>query len=393
MAVQGVARHRRIRLKWQSQRAEKLFMGGIRGAWLCPTEHDRARAVEAGPRVRKARTVAAVACAVALTAAAPWMGWWMLLLLAIVAVNLATLELRLARAERPEWVAARSMLLVLGVLAVGVALSGGQDSPMLAWLIFPIATAVIRFRSQVVIAGAVLTAAVMVGVSVAVDPAGVAGDPSRLLMAVTLLVGVTAIAGALMQGELEHRDRAVLDPLTGLLNRASLGSRVAEIEQQARLTGAPVSLVLLDLDRFKRVNDEHGHERGDAVLRATAYEIRKSLRSFELVYRIGGEEFLVLLPGIGLAPGVEIAERVRRAVALARPGELELTVSAGVACGSGARVDYDVVFRAADEALLRAKRAGRNRVVAADGIDPAPLRDARGFELDTSASPIEPASA
>ena len=72
--------------------------------------------------------------------------------------------------------------------------------------------------------------------------------------------------------------------------------------------------MLLDLDRFKRVNDTHGHERGDAVLRDVAYQIRKSLRSFELIYRIGGEEFLVLLPGVALPEAVEVAERVRRAV-------------------------------------------------------------------------------
>jgi diguanylate cyclase (GGDEF)-like protein len=123
--------------------------------------------------------------------------------------------------------------------------------------------------------------------------------------------------------------------------------------------------VLLDLDRFKRVNDEHGHERGDAVLRDAAYEIRKALRSFELVYRIGGEEFLLLLPGADLESGVEIAERVRVAMALAYPGEVAMTVSAGVATAAGAEVSYDDLFRAADLALLSAKRAGRDRVVAA----------------------------
>ena len=81
--------------------------------------------------------------------------------------------------------------------------------------------------------------------------------------------------------------------------------------------------MLLDLDRFKRVNDTYGHERGDAVLRDVAYEIRKSLRSFELVYRIGGEEFLVLLPGVALAEAVDVAERVRHSVLGARPGGLE----------------------------------------------------------------------
>ena len=138
-----------------------------------------------------------------------------------------------------------------------------------------------------------------------------------------------------------------------------------EIEQQARLTGGPVSLVLLDLDCFKRVNDTHGHERGDAVLRDVAYEVRKSLRSFELVYRIGGEEFLVLLPGVALPDAVEVAERVRQAVTEARPGDLDVTISAGVAAGAGDQIRYEQLFRAADHALLDAKRAGRDRVEAA----------------------------
>ena len=136
-------------------------------------------------------------------------------------------------------------------------------------------------------------------------------DPTRLISTLTLLIAVTAIMTALMEGELEHRDRAVLDPLTGLLNRASLDARVLEIEEQAHLTGGAVSLILLDLDGFKRVNDTYGHKRGDAVLSDVAYEIRKSLRSFELVYRIGGEEFLVLLPGVDLAEALDIGERLR----------------------------------------------------------------------------------
>ena len=196
-------------------------------------------------------------------------------------------------------------------------------------------------------------------------------DPRRLISALTLLVGIAAITNTLTEGELEHRDRAVLDPLTGLLNRSSLESRAVEIEQQARLTGGPVSLVLLDLDRFKRVNDTHGHERGDAVLRDVAYEIRKSLRSFELVYRIGGEEFLVLLPGVALPEAVEVAERVRHAVTEARPGDLDVTISAGVAAAAGEEIRYDQLFRDADHALLEAKRGGRDRVEMAGALPPA----------------------
>lgn len=355
-------------------------------SWLCPTEHHRARALEAGARVRTARTIAAVACGIALVAIVPFFGWWILILFAVVALTLGTLEGRLRRSERPELIAAQSMLLILAVLAVGVGMSGGAESPVLPWLILPVATSAARFRPQVVVAGAGVTAAVMLGVSVGVDAQGVVDNFSRLISALTLLVGVTAITSALMQGELEHRDRAVLDPLTGLLNRSSLESRVVEIEQQARLTRGAVSLVVLDLDHFKRVNDTHGHERGDVVLRDVAYEIRQSLRSFELVYRIGGEEFLVLLPGVELSEAVEIAERMRRSLAEARPGGLELTVSAGVAAGSGGEIRYGELFRAADRALLEAKRGGRNRVHAAVELPPLSLPDGREFHGDPSAA-------
>jgi diguanylate cyclase (GGDEF)-like protein len=331
-------------------------------AWLCPTEQHRVRAREAGPRVRTARTVAAVSCGIALLAIVPFQGWWILLLLGASALTLGTLEARLRRSERPEMIAVQGMLVILALLALGAAFSGGEDSPALPWLVLPVAIAAARFRPQVLVVGAAITAAVMLGVSVAVDAEAVIADPTRLISAVTLLVGITAITSALTEGELEHRDLAVLDSLTGLLNRSSLEARVVKIEQQARVTGGPVSIVLLDLDRFKHVNDTYGHERGDAVLVDVAYEIRKLLRSFELVYRIGGEEFLVLLPGVELTEATEIAERVRASVAQARPGDLEVTISAGVAASAGEEIRYDELFRAADHALLEAKRAGRDRV-------------------------------
>ena len=346
-------------------------------AWLCPTEQHRVRAREAGARVRTARTVAAAACGIALVAIVPFEGWWTFILFGAVALSLATLDARLRRSERPELVAAQSSLLILMVLGVGVGLSGGEASPALPWLVLPVATAAARFRPQVVAIGAAITAAVMCGVSFGVDAQAVMDDPRRLISALTLLVGIAAITNMLTEGELEHRDRAVLDPLTGLLNRSSLESRAVEIEQQARLTGGPVSLVLLDLDRFKRVNDTHGHERGDAVLRDVAYEIRKSLRSFELVYRIGGEEFLVLLPGVALPHAVEVAERVRHAVTEARPGDLDVTISAGVAAAAGEAIRYAQLFRDADHALLAAKRAGRDRVEVTGEPTPGELSVAR----------------
>ena len=140
-------------------------------------------------------------------ATAPFVSWWFLILFGLVALILGTLDRRLERAAHPEVVAAQTTLMILAVLAVGVALSGGEDSPALPWMILPVATSAARFRPQVVIVGAAITAGVMFGVCVAVDLQGVVSDPTRLISALTLLIAVTAIMSALMEGELEHGDR------------------------------------------------------------------------------------------------------------------------------------------------------------------------------------------
>jgi diguanylate cyclase (GGDEF)-like protein len=123
--------------------------------------------------------------------------------------------------------------------------------------------------------------------------------------------------------------------------------------------------MLCDVDNFKSINDEHGHDCGDAVLRDIAYELRKHLRSFELVYRLGGEEFLIVLPGITQTAAKIVAERLRAAVEQSRPTGIPVTISLGLSSGTGESVVYDTMFKAADDALYEAKRAGRNRVVLA----------------------------
>jgi diguanylate cyclase (GGDEF)-like protein len=335
-------------------------------SWLCPTPEHRVRVVEAGPRVRKARAVVAGAIGVGTVFAAPWTGLWTLALFVPAGVFLVTLDHFLNRSNSPELVALAALLSMTGVLAVAAAGTGGPSSPVLAWLAIPPATAALRFRWTVTMTLCGLAALVILGVGIGVDPAQAWDDPVPIDAALVMLAAIVAVTTALMRGELEHRDRAVIDRLTGLLNRGALESRVAELEQQARLTGGSVCLVLCDIDHFKRVNDTRGHERGDAALKEAAYAIRKSLRSFELVYRIGGEELLVVLPGVDLAEGGDLAERLRLAVAEARPAGVDLTISAGVAAAAGAEVRYEDLFRQADDALLRAKRAGRNRVVVAD---------------------------
>jgi diguanylate cyclase (GGDEF)-like protein len=335
------------------------------GSWLCPTELDRSRVVDASERVHMIRRVGSGAVGVALLASAPWIGWWTLGLFAISALNFTNVERRIHTSAHPERVSVFAIIITLLLLGGGIAFSGGPRSPLLPWLVLPAGMIAARFRPQVVIAGLALTALTILAVTVGVHPGWTVADPVPVLAVLALLVGVVSIVWALQAAELHHRDEAILDQLTGLLNRHALLPRFSEISQQARLTQQPVCLLLCDLDNFKAVNDWRGHDSGDAVLRAVAYELRKQLRSFELVYRLGGEEFLIVLPGVDLQGGREVAERLRSAVQEVRPAGIPVTISLGVSAGRGEQVDYDSLFKAADAALYEAKRAGRNRVVLA----------------------------
>jgi diguanylate cyclase (GGDEF)-like protein len=310
--------------------------------------------------------------------ATPWIGPWPLVLLALVGLNLATFERRFASARKPEYIAATSMLGIQVAIGVGIAMTGGPESPMMAWITVPTAVVAARFGRHVVKAFLASALTILLLSTVLVDPAGFFDDPAGVIAAFCLLLAILVVTTALMQAEVQHREEAVLDPLTGLLNRKALDSRFQELEQQARQSEASVCVLAVDLDHFKHVNDVHGHPRGDDVLRDVTYEMRKRLRTFELMYRIGGEEFLIVLPGVDLPEGVAVAERLRQAVAERKPAGLEVTVSLGVAAACGAEVTYEGLVSAADRALYEAKDAGRN-LVRADGHDDlAPLLESLG---------------
>jgi diguanylate cyclase (GGDEF)-like protein len=334
------------------------------GTWLCPTQLHRDRLLDMERRLARPRAIMYGSLAVAFVIGVPWIGWWTLIPLALSVVGYRILQPRIATSERPEYVVAATVVNAQILIGIGIALSGGPHSPTIAMLLLPIVTLPARFTTRGVYAGLGLTVVVLLLSTVAVDPAGFADDPTFTLIGLASCGGLAAFAEALMRAELQQRSDAVLDPLTGLLNRKALAGRFEEIAQQAKLTGAPVCLVACDLDHFKQVNDVHGHDRGDAVLKDAAYVLRKHLRSFELVYRLGGEEFLIVLPGCSIREGHAIAERVRIGLADARPGGLPVTASFGVAAASGADAAFEPLFRAADAALYDAKRAGRNRVVA-----------------------------
>ncbi len=182
---------------------------------------------------------------------------------------------------------------------------------------------------------------------------------------------VSGLHGRVVAAESRIRVMALTDELTGLANRRQAGELLLQEVARSARYGRPVSLILFDIDHFKKVNDTYGHEAGDAVLRSVARTAAGALRKTDLGGRWGGEEFLAILPETDAAGARVLAERLRAALdGLRTPyagRELHVTVSSGIstwapAAPSTAAVEIDVLLRQADEALYRAKDAGRNQV-------------------------------
>jgi diguanylate cyclase (GGDEF)-like protein len=185
-----------------------------------------------------------------------------------------------------------------------------------------------------------------------------------------LLEGAAEEASAALARAYSHRDaeaRASTDALTGLPNRRYFDEFCGLLARRRRAEDA-VGVLMIDIDRFKGLNDTHGHATGDEVLRAVAGAIVAAVREDDVPARFGGEEFVVLLRNPGLDIAVEVGERVRSAVGaldLSRHGVPRVSVSVGVAVSDHANQPVDQLVDRADQALYRAKRAGRNRVMAA----------------------------
>lgn len=166
-----------------------------------------------------------------------------------------------------------------------------------------------------------------------------------------------------LQRELQLR--ASHDALTGALSRHTLMENAMREFELARRNDTPLTLLLLDLDHFKRINDQYGHQAGDTVLQQAVQRMRDCLRTVDLLGRYGGEEFMILLPNSDLTVARQVAERLR--VALAQPLRIgdassDLSASIGVAQETGHTLDLQHLIQLADAALLRAKTNGRNRV-------------------------------
>ena len=208
-------------------------------------------------------------------------------------------------------------------------------------------------------------ALIVLGYSLAPDPDFWDGLSNRTF-SIVMVVLIAITLGRLASAERKLMLRALTDPLTGVFNRRTFVEMSSKEEERARRSGSLTSVLMMDIDHFKRVNDTHGHGVGDLVIKMLAEQATKSLRSIDILARYGGEEFVVTLPDTDADVAGRVAERLRaaleRAVVRTDAGtEVKFTVSVGVATFTTG-VPLDRAMEAADKALYRAKQAGRNRV-------------------------------
>jgi two-component system cell cycle response regulator len=195
-------------------------------------------------------------------------------------------------------------------------------------------------------------------------------DPNELLARVRTQVKKKRYAEKLRDNMQMSIEAAITDALTGLHNRRYMESHLATLAEQASSRGKPLALMMLDIDFFKSINDNYGHDAGDDVLREFAVRIRKSIRGIDLACRYGGEEFVIVMPETDMHVAGMVAERMRRSIAgdpfAVNKGtnSIDVTISVGLSTMEIKGEAVADVLKRADTALYRAKHDGRNRVVA-----------------------------
>jgi diguanylate cyclase (GGDEF)-like protein len=156
---------------------------------------------------------------------------------------------------------------------------------------------------------------------------------------------------------------AITDPLTGLVNRRGGERNIVNEISRARRHQSPLSCILIDIDRFKTINDTLGHQTGDRILREMSGLLRRTVRAYDIVIRWGGEEFLLILPGVALTEAQRLAERIRGAVEGLQLGDAGRVTVSGGASTLGNDYSFDAMLTAADRRLYQAKATGRNRII------------------------------
>lgn len=291
-------------------------------------------------------------------------GWWWVPLLLAGLAGFRIADHFMRTSSRPAmWVAGAWAALPL-LLTAAVLLTGGVDSPAVVWFALPAVTLGFRFEPRGMIVGTAYVLAMFLAAAVIPDPHQAWEHRQLLITVAALIVSTVILTGALVESDRAHRRRSTLDPLTGLYNRNALEQRLAEIDGQPcdPTRGISHAFLLCDLDHFKRVNDQFGHATGDAVLQDVAYTMRATLRAGDSIYRVGGEEILVILPGAGHEDACEIADRLCVTVRERRPNGVAVSLSIGVAVAEPDVIDTDDLLARADAALYAAKASGRDKV-------------------------------
>jgi diguanylate cyclase (GGDEF)-like protein len=335
-------------------------------------EARRERLLDMEVRLRPYRFACFGILALALASVGAEVGWWWIAPLLAGLAGFAVADRFMRESAHPAlWVATAWGILPL-LLADAIVVTGGAASPVLMWAALPAVTLGARFSPRGMVLGTAYILALLLIATVGLDPATASEHHQELIAAVSLVLSTVILSGALVESDRAHRRRSTLDPLTGLFNRNALEQKLGELDGQpsSEAEGLSHALLLCDLDHFKRVNDQLGHAAGDAVLQDVAYTMRATLRAGDSIYRVGGEEILVVLPGADEAAAVEIAERLCEAVRERRPVGVAVSVSVGVAVSPPGAVDSDRLVASADEALYAAKTEGRDCVVVSGGQAP-----------------------
>jgi diguanylate cyclase (GGDEF)-like protein len=335
-------------------------------------EARRERLLDMEERVRRYRLACFAILALALAAGGGTsIGYLGIGLLVLGLAGFAVADRFMRTSARPALWLAGAWAALPALIAISVPITGGATSPILPWLALPAVTLGFRFEPRGMIIGTTYIIALFLVSTVAFDPAEAWAEHEHLTAIAALIVSTVILTGALVESDRAHRRRSTLDPLTGLFNRNALEQRLAELEGQLcdPDEGRSYAFLLCDLDHFKRVNDQFGHAAGDAVLQDVAYTMRAALRAGDSIYRVGGEEILVMLPGAGHADAIEIAERLRVTVRERRPVGVDVSLSIGVAVAEPGVVDTEDLLSRADAALYAAKAGGRD-LVYVDDCDP-----------------------
>ncbi|HET8566199.1 MAG TPA: GGDEF domain-containing protein [Solirubrobacterales bacterium] len=335
----------------------------------------RERLLDMEDRVRRYRTACFGILALALAlGGGTEVGYWWVPLLGAGLAGFWIADRFMRSSPRPAvWVAAAWATLP-ALIAASVLVTGGATSPVLVWFGLPAVTLGFRFEPRGMVFGTAYVVATFLAAAVLPDPHAAWEQRQELIAIGALILSTVILSGALVESDRAHRRRSTLDPLTGLFNRNALEQRLSELEGQPcdPIEGLSHAFLLCDLDHFKRVNDRFGHAAGDAVLQDVAYTMRAALRAGDSIYRVGGEEILVMLPGAGHAEAIEIAERLCREVRERRPVGVPVSVSIGVAVTEAGPVDTEDLLARADASLYAAKASGRDRIFV-DDREPALL--------------------